>query len=119
MQNSATGYTKNPSVKTRGVDMSASQPSPAQKEEHTNTTTTNYLPPYSVILHNDLVHSMDYVVTSLRKSIPTISPDEANSIMLKAHNEGSAVVITCPLEHAELYNERIRTFGLSSTVEKA
>ena len=119
MQNSATGYTKNPSVKTRGVDMSASQPSPAQKEEHTNTTITNYLPPYSVILHNDLVHSMDYVVTSLLKSISTIGLDEAKSIMIEAHNEGRAVVITCPLEHAELYSERIRTFGLSSTLEKA
>ena len=99
--------------------MSAAQQSPVRKDDHLNTKMNGYLPPYSVILHNDVVHSMDYVVTSLRESIPTISPDEANSIMLKAHNEGSAVVITCPLEHAELYNERIRTFGLSSTVEKA
>lgn len=99
--------------------MSASQPSPVQKDEHLNTKMNGYLPPYSVILHNDLVHSMDYVVTSLLKSISTISLNEAKSIMLEAHNEGIAVVITCPLEHAELYSERIRTFGLSSTVEKS
>jgi len=33
--------------------------------------------------------------------------------MLEAHSEGKAVVITCHPEHAELYRDRIRTFGLA------
>lgn len=99
--------------------MSVSQASPAKKDEQANATTHDYLPSYSVILHNDDIHSMDYVITSILKSVSSISLVEAESVMLGAHNEGSSVVITCPLEHAELYSDRIRTFGLSSTVERA
>lgn len=76
------------------------------------------LPPYSVILHNDDVNSMDFVVAALLKSVETLSSDEAVSIMLEAHNTGRAVVITCPLEHAELYRDRLRPFRLGVTIEK-
>lgn len=79
----------------------------------------NILPPYSVILHNDDVHSMDFVVAALLKSVESLGKEEAISIMLEAHNTGRAVVITCPLEHAELYRDRIRSFNLGVTIEKA
>jgi ATP-dependent Clp protease adapter protein ClpS len=39
--------------------------------------------------------------------------------MLEAHNTGQAVVITCPLEQAELYRDRIRSYGLGVTIEKS
>jgi ATP-dependent Clp protease adaptor protein ClpS len=38
--------------------------------------------------------------------------------MMEAHQKGKAVVITCPLELAELYRERLQTFGLTATIEK-
>ncbi len=65
-------------------------------------TLQEILPPYVVILHNDDHHAMDYVVAALMKSVPGLSEDEAINIMLEAHNTGRAVVITCPLEQAEL-----------------
>ena len=77
------------------------------------------LPPYSVILHNDDVNSMDFVVAALLKSVEPLSKEEAVNIMLEAHNTGRAVVITCPLEHAELYRDRLRSFRLGVTIEKA
>ncbi len=39
--------------------------------------------------------------------------------MLEAHNTGRAVVIVCPLEQAELYRDRIRSFNLGVTIEKS
>ena len=77
------------------------------------------LPPYSVILHNDDVNSMDFVVAALLKSVEPLSQEEAVNIMLEAHNTGRAVVITCPLEHAEFYRDRLRSFRLGVTIEKA
>ena len=77
------------------------------------------LQPFSVILHNDDIHSMDFVVAALLRSVETLGKEDAMSIMLEAHNTGRAVVITCPLEHAELYRDRLRSFNLGVTIEKA
>ena len=77
------------------------------------------LPPYSVILHNDDVHSMEYVVAALVKAVSTLAVEEATAIMLEAHTNGLAMVTTCPFEQAEFYRDRLRTFGLGVTIEKA
>jgi ATP-dependent Clp protease adapter protein ClpS len=76
------------------------------------------LRPYSVILHNDDVNDMTHVVQSLRRSVPTLSAQQAVSIMMEAHERGKAVVIQCPLEHAELYRDRLESCGLTATIEK-
>ena len=80
---------------------------------------TQLLPPYHVILHNDDVNSMDHVVMALEKSVPGISRAQAIQIMLEAHTSGRATVVTCPLELAELYRDRLEGFGLTATIEKA
>lgn len=80
---------------------------------------TRLLPPYAVILHNDDHNAMDYVVVALVKSVPSLSPQDAIEIMLEAHNQGQATVIVCPLELAELYRDRILSFGLTATIEKS
>jgi len=77
------------------------------------------LPPWSVILHNDDHNDMLHVVQSLVKSVPNLGTVRATKIMLEAHNHGKAIVITCPLELAELYRERLESFGLTATIEKA
>lgn len=88
----------------------------AKQEQRTHRA---ILPPYAVILHNDDVHDMEYVVQALRKSVSELTEDEAFRIMTEAHRNGTAVVIVCPLEQAELYRDRLRSFGLGATVEKA
>lgn len=87
--------------------------------EREQRTLQEILPPYNVMLHNDDHHSMDQVVDALVKSVPSLIVEEAVGIMLEAHNSGVAIVITCPLEQAELYRDRIRTFGLGVTIERA
>ena len=77
------------------------------------------LPPYAVILHNDPVHAMVEVVQALRRSVPGISAMKAARIMLEAHNSGQAVVIVCPLEQAEYYQQRLQTYGLTVTIRRA
>jgi ATP-dependent Clp protease adaptor protein ClpS len=74
-------------------------------------------PPYKVILHNDDHNDMQYVIVSLLKSVPSLTEEEAFEIMLTAHNEGTAVVIVCPQETAEYYQDRILSFGITATIE--
>ena len=75
--------------------------------------------PYSVILHNDDVHSVEFVVDALLKSVERLNRDQAVSITLEAHSSGRAIVVTCPLEHAELYRDRLASFNLGVTIEPA
>src|SRR5437879_893844 len=75
------------------------------------------LPPYKVILHNDDHNGMDHVVTSLRKSVPGMNLGRATAIMWEAHTSGKAIVVACPLELAELYQQRLLSFGLTATIE--
>ena len=74
------------------------------------------LPPYNVILFNDEYNSMDYVVAVLLHTINTLTQGEAEQIMLTAHLMGNAIVITCPKETAEFYQERILSYGLTATI---
>ena len=62
---------------------------------------------------------MDYVVAALLKSVSSLTTENAIEIMFEAHNTGRAVVISCPLEPAELYRDRIASFGLGVSIEKA
>ena len=74
--------------------------------------------PYKVLLHNDDHHDMGYVITSLIKAVPQLSNEQAGEIMEEAHQTGVALVLMAPLEHAEMYCDRIKSFGLVSSIEK-
>lgn len=67
------------------------------------------LPPYHVILANDDVHSMEFVVDVLRKVLG-VTVERAAQLMLEAHNSGRAVIWTGPKEIAELKAEQVHTF---------
>ncbi len=81
-------------------------------------TLNERLPRYAVILYNDDYHSMDYVVEALVNSVLDLIVEEAVGIMFEAHNTGSAVVIVCLLEQAELYRDRIRSYGLDVGIRR-
>jgi ATP-dependent Clp protease adaptor protein ClpS len=42
---------------------------------------------------------------------------QAVSIMMEAHTNGIALVITCAQEHAEFYCETLKNHSLTSTIE--
>ncbi len=80
---------------------------------------TRLLPPYAVVLHNDDHNEMLDVVRSIVLCVPEVSVEQAVEIMLEAHEQGSARVITCPKERAELYRDRLESRGLTATIERA
>lgn len=75
------------------------------------------LPPYKVVLHNDDHNEMMYVVFSLLQAVNSLSPQEAEHIMMTAHLNGKATVVVCPKEAAEYYQERLLSYGLTATIE--
>ena len=68
-------------------------------------TETELEPMYTVIIHNDEVTPMDFVVEVL-KQIFFLGNDRAAEIMLAAHIKGSAYVQTLPKSEAETRIER-------------
>jgi ATP-dependent Clp protease adaptor protein ClpS len=72
---------------------------------------------YKVLLHNDPVNTMEYVVNTLRQVVPSLSEQDAMAVMLEAHNTGVGLVIVCDIEPAEFYCESLKAKGLTSTIE--
>jgi ATP-dependent Clp protease adaptor protein ClpS len=85
-------------------------------EERTNVR-TQILPPWRVMLHNDDHNAMEHVCKALVVTVPSLTSDQAVAIMLEAHTSGVALVIVTPKERAEFYSEKLREFGLTSTIE--
>jgi ATP-dependent Clp protease adaptor protein ClpS len=88
------------------------------KPEEVTKSLTELLPPYKVILFDDDYNEMDYVVFALIHSVTSLTPEDAADIMLTAHLTGTAVVIVCPKEAAEYYQDRLLSYGLTATIEK-
>ena len=78
---------------------------------------TRLLPPYKVLLFNDDHNEMHYVVFALISSVNNLTPEEAEEIMITAHLNGNAIVVVCPKEAAEYYQERLLSYGLTATIE--
>lgn len=81
------------------------------------STVRKLAPRYRVLLHNDEFNSMEYVVQTLLHTVPSLTQPQAVSIMMEAHTNGIALVITCAQEHAEFYCETLKNHGLTSTIE--
>lgn len=71
-----------------------------------------------MLLHNDDHNEMHHVVNAILKSVPQLSQEQALQIMEEAHTQGVAVVIVCPLEHAEMYCDRLKSCGLTASIEQ-
>ena len=74
------------------------------------------LPPYRVLLHNDDVTPMDWVVKTLVLLTP-LSRFAALRVMLTAHNTGAALVRVTHRERAELYRDQCASRGLKASIE--
>jgi ATP-dependent Clp protease adaptor protein ClpS len=74
-------------------------------------------PRYKVLLHNDPVNTMEYVVLTLQQVVPSLSEQDAIAVMLETHNTGVGLVIVCDIEPAEFYCETLKAKGLTSTIE--
>jgi len=79
-------------------------------------TDTRTPPPYKVILHNDDVNDMGYVVETIKKLTP-LSLEECFRKMMEAHLTGSSLLLVCHKERAELYQEQFHSCRLTVTIE--
>ncbi len=77
------------------------------------------LPKYHIILHNDDIHDMLFVVAALLQTITSLGRAGAFEIMLRAHQTGKAIIATMPRETAEFYCGELRNKGLLTTIEPA
>lgn len=77
------------------------------------------VPPWRVVLHNDDHNTMEHVVESLVRCVPSLTVEAAAAIMLEAHTEGRATVVECPKEAAEHYRDALESRGLTATIERA
>lgn len=82
------------------------------------------IPPYKVLLHNDEITPMDFVVETLLRFFLQ-DHARAMEVMTAAHNQGVSVVAIMPLEHAEFKVEqahghaRANGFPLTFSIEPA
>ncbi len=73
--------------------------------------------PWKVVVWNDPVNLMSYVVYVFRKLFG-FPEAKATKLMLQVHHEGRAIVSTGPLEKAELDCHRLHHHGLWATLER-
>lgn len=74
--------------------------------------------PWDVIVWDDPVNLMSYVVFVLRRVFSY--PEEiARKLMLEVHNNGKALVASEPREQAEYYVEQLHGYGLHATMQRS
>lgn len=76
------------------------------------------LPPFAVVLHNDDVNEMAFVVRTIVE-LARVPAQQALACMIEAHEEGQAVIVRTHREHAELICESFQSKGLTASIERS
>jgi ATP-dependent Clp protease adaptor protein ClpS len=74
--------------------------------------------PWDVIVWDDPVNLMSYVVFVLRRVFGFSEP-VAHKLMLEVHNLGKALVASEPRERAEMFVSQLHGYGLQATMERS
>jgi ATP-dependent Clp protease adaptor protein ClpS len=90
---------------------------PERTDRPSGQETTERDRPWNVIVWNDPVTLMSYVVYVLRKLFGHDEPT-ATKLMLRVHHEGKAVVSNGPREKAEMDVHRLHAHGLQATMAR-
>lgn len=114
--------------------MNSPVPEPAEHREPAETATATavterpaptparppieHLPPFRVLLHNDDVNEIGYVVDSVLELTP-LNKQQAVVATLEAHQSGVALLLVTHQERAELYREQLLSRSLTVTIEPA
>lgn len=73
--------------------------------------------PWNVIVHNDPVNMMQYVVMVFQKVL-AMSRETAKKHMLEVHEQGRSVVWSGDREQAEYYMYQLQNWKLNATMEQ-
>ena len=96
---------------------SAPAPTRYRQDETVSVERDEIAPLWNVVVWNDPVNLMSYVVWVFRKLFG--HPEElATKLMLQVHHEGKAIVATELRERAEMDAYRLHHHGLWATLEK-
>ena len=90
---------------------------PSEVEAPASDTRKDFVPMWDVVVWDDPVNLMSYVVWVFR-TLFGHSKEEATRLMLQVHNEGRAVVDAGPREQAEMSAFRLHHHGLWATLER-
>lgn len=71
---------------------------------------------WRVVLHNDEVHTFNYVIRSLQKVMGTIDKKKAFDICTVTHGHGQSTVTTCWKEQAMKYCLGLQRQGLTASI---
>lgn len=95
-------------------------PAEAPVRESRTDTDTRFEPdpPWDVIVWDDPVNLMSYVVYVFRKIFGFAEP-MARKLMLEVHERGRALVASEPREQAERYVHQLHEHGLQATMERS
>ncbi len=74
------------------------------------------LPPWKVLLHNDDVNDMHFVVSTVMELTP-LNEQDATLRTEEAHKTGVAALLVTHKERAELYKDQFESKGLTVTIE--
>lgn len=117
-------------VERTNQDEQAPAPQPQRQEPQTATavaeapartpqrTTPQQLPPFRVLLHNDDVNEMLFVVGAVME-LAALPKEKAILVALEADSTGVALVLVTHKERAELYMDQFTSKGLTVTIEPA
>lgn len=81
-------------------------------------TTPQQLPQFRVLLHNDDVNEMLFVVGTVME-LAALPKEKAILVALEADSTGVALVLVTHKERAELYQDQFTSKGLTVTIEPA
>ncbi len=95
----------------------ANQPLPVPVLEPTTESSVGYDRGWNVVVWDDPVNLMSYVVHVFQKLFG-FSKEKATHHMLEVHQQGRSVVITEDREQAEHHTSRLHLYGLQATLER-
>lgn len=109
---------------TGGIDTAirpradAAPQAPVREREPDTESRQEEARPWNVVVWDDPVNLMSYVVFVLRRVFGYPEP-KARKLMLEVHHLGKAVVASEPRERAEMYVQQLHAYGLHATMERA
>lgn len=89
---------------------------PSVKQKTKRKSKTEHEPSWRVLLHNDELHTFDYVTGAIVKVVRTVSRKKAYRITMQAHVSGVATVTTTWKAQAEEYCKGLQMQGLTSSI---
>jgi ATP-dependent Clp protease adaptor protein ClpS len=97
---------------------SATATAPAKPKTTPQKHPPQMMPPWKVLLHNDDVNSIEFVVLAIIE-LTTLNEQDAIKRTLEANDTGVALLLTTHKERAELYKDQFTSKGLTVTIEPA